>query len=232
MSNTWKLVVVAGFVASLTALAGCGEKKHEGAKGDAGSKSESAKDDDSSSLTPEEQMAKQAEETRKALKDAAGGKEIKAVDTKELKALLPETIAGAKRTGVESQKMNQGGMEYSTTNANYDPPQEEGGDGKPKPSYRVQIMDLGNLSGGMAMGFAMWATMEVEKETETGYEKSVKVNGYPALEKYDRESKSGELQVFVAKRFILEVSGNDATIEQIRAAVDAIDTGKLAGLAK
>jgi hypothetical protein len=38
--------------------------------------------------------------------------------------------------------------------------------------------------------------------------------------------------VYVAKRFVLQVSGHDATIEQIRAVVDGIDVDKLAALAK
>lgn len=219
-----------GVLAALAALPACGgDDGDKPSKGDAAK--ESASDsDDAGGMPTEEEMQKQADETRKALAEAAGGKEIKAVDPKEMKALLPETLGGAKRRNAESQHINQGGMDISTTRASYDPEPTEG-DTQP-PSFDVEIMDLGNLSGAMAMGFTAWAMTQYERETDTGYEKTTKYKGYPAVEKYDSESKNGELQVYAAKRFLVKVSGNDATIEQIRAAMDTIDVAKIASLGK
>jgi hypothetical protein len=225
-----RLATAVCVLASFSALAACGG-------GDGGSPPKGDSSDGSSSapagpggMPTEAQMQQQADETRRALAEMSGGKEIKAVDPKEMKALLHETLGGAKRNNAESSRMSQGGIDIATARANYDPEATEGD--TPNPSFSVEIMDLGNLSGAMAVGFTSWAMTQFERDTETGYEKTTKYKDHPAVEKYDRESKSGELQVYVAKRFLVKVSGNDATIEQIREAVDALDVGKVASLAK
>jgi hypothetical protein len=230
MAKRWALtaaVVAAGLAAGCGKDGGGAERSAEKSSSDAAA----ATDTDASPPT-EKEMADQAEQTRKALAQMNGGKEVKAVDAKDLKALLPDAIAGAKRRNAESQKISQMGMDISTTRASYDPEQAAEGEAAPQPSFNVEIMDLGNLGGSMAMSYAAWSLTQYEKETDAGYEKTTKYKGFPGMEKYDRESKYGELHVYVAKRFILQVSGNDATIEQIRAAVDAIDVGKLESLAK
>jgi hypothetical protein len=229
MSKSTARVAVVGLVAALAALAACG-KGDDGGKTPAKGDDASAAPSDPGAMPTPEQMAKQAEDTRKALAEMSGGKDIKAVEPMELKALLPETLAGAKRSNAQASRMNQGGIEIATTRASYDPEATEGD--TPKPSFSVEIMDLGNLSGAMSMGFTSWAMTQFENVTDTGYEKTTKYKDHPAVEKYDNESKSGELQVYVAKRFLVKVSGNDTTIEQIRAAVDTVDLGKIASLAK
>ena len=94
MSNSSKLVVAAGLFVALLVVAGCG-KKDDAAAGAA--PKEDAAATDASGMPTEEQMAKQAEDTRKALAAMHGGKDIKAVEGKELKALLPAEMGGAKR---------------------------------------------------------------------------------------------------------------------------------------
>ena len=230
MSKSTARVAVVGLVAALAALAACG-KGDDGGKAPAKGDDASADSSNADAMPTPEQMEKQAADTRKALAEMSGGKEIKAVDPKEIKALLPATLGGAKRTSAESQHMNQGGMDIATTRASYDPEPAEG-DAAAKPGFNVEIMDLGNLSGAMSMGFTAWATTQFERETDSGYEKTTKYKGYPAVEKYENEGKSGELQVYVGKRFIVQVSAHDATIEQIRAAMDALDVEKIAALAK
>jgi len=231
MSNSSKLVVAAGLFLALSVAAGCGKKDEGAAKspGAGAAPKADAAATDGNGMPTEEQMAKQAEDTRKALAEMHGGKDIKAVEGKDLKALLPAEMAGAKRGSVESQHINQGGIDITTTKTSYQAESAEG-DTAAKPGFSVEITDLGNMSGTMTMGFAAWSMTQYDKETDTGYEKTTKYKGYPAMEQYDRESKSGELQVFVAKRFVVKVSGNDATIEQIRGAVDGIDLAKLGSL--
>lgn len=222
-------MTIAALAACLAACGGGEEKKHDPAKsgtetGKAAKESAKESAHEEEQLSPEEQMAKQAEETRKSLKEMNKGKEIKAVEPARIKALLPESIAGAKRGSVESQHQDMMGMDISTVEARY---RTESGDG---PGYHVKITDIGNLSGAMAGPYTMWATMSFERENGSRYEKTVKVAGFPGVEEYDSEGKDGKLQALVAKRFVVEVDGNDCTIEQIRAAMDALDLGKLKAL--
>lgn len=56
----------------------------------------------------------------------------------------------------------------------------------------------------------MWVrNMGYEKETETGYEKSTQVAGFPGFEKWDTQRKDGEVNAFVNKRFILQLEGSN-----------------------
>lgn len=51
---------------------------------------------------------------------------------------------------------------------------------------------------------ASWASVEIDRETETGYEKSTVLGGNKAFEKYDTRSRRGEIKVLVGGRFIAE----------------------------
>jgi len=79
--------------------------------------------------------------------------------------------------------------------------------------------------------FAMFLSADYEKETEDGYEKSVKVGEYPGWEKWNSGSKDGELNAVVGKRFLLTLEGNG--IESTKVLYDlaqATDLAKLAGM--
>lgn len=79
--------------------------------------------------------------------------------------------------------------------------------------------------------FAMFLSAGYEKETEDGYEKSVKVGEHPGWEKWNSQGKDGELNAVVAKRFLLTLEGNG--IESTKVLYDlarATDLTKLAGM--
>ena len=181
---------------------------------------------DSAAGTAETDPAKAAEQMREGLKQLNAGKDIKALAPSDLKKFLPETIGAAKRSNSKAEHVSMMGMDIATAEADYEP--EAAPDATEHPSFHVKITDLGNVSGAMLGGFASWAMVKTESETETGYEKSVDYKGYPGQETYDRESKYGSLNLYVAKRFTVEVHGNDATIEQVKAIVDGLDLAKLA----
>jgi hypothetical protein len=79
--------------------------------------------------------------------------------------------------------------------------------------------------------FTMFLSAGYEKETEDGYEKSVKVGEHPGWEKWNSQGKDGELNAVVAKRFLLTLEGNG--IESTKVLYDlaqATDLAKLAGM--
>ena len=47
----------------------------------------------------------------------------------------------------------------------------------------------------MMMGLAAWSMMEMDKETENGYEKTSKIGDNKSYEKYDNGDKDGEIAV-------------------------------------
>ena len=54
---------------------------------------------------------------------------------------------------------------------------------------KLEITDMGSAQGVMLM--AGWASIESEKQTETGYEKTAKVDGRIVHEEWDTARKSG-----------------------------------------
>lgn len=73
---------------------------------------------------------------------------------------------------------------------------------------RVKITDSA-YNALMLLPFSWVTNTGYEKETETGYEKAVKIAGFPGLEKWNTESKDGELTLVANKRYIVELEGND-----------------------
>ncbi|MGQ0704417.1 MAG: hypothetical protein ACT4PM_14985, partial [Gemmatimonadales bacterium] len=90
--------------------------------------------------------------------------------------------------------------------------------------------DVGAMAGMAAFATFAWATAEIDRETESGYERTVSTKGYKGYEKYDRSRKSGEVSLIVANRFVVEIDGYDVSMDQMKAALDRIDLGKLEGM--
>ena len=57
--------------------------------------------------------------------------------------------------------------------------------------------------------FLLFVTQGYKKETQASYERAVKVGDYPAWERWDSTTKSGELNVLVAGRFVVQLDGVD-----------------------
>ena len=168
-------------------------------------------------------FAKLAEQQRQALTQANGGKEITAVAGATLKALLPETLAGMKRTSATAEKNQMMGVDMSHADGEY-----EGQEGT---SISLQITDVGNLSGPMKMGMTGWTMAQYDRQTDTGYEKTATYSGYKGVEEYDNESKSGSIRVFVPERFIVELNGNGIPMDTLKQALNQIDLKKVASAA-
>jgi hypothetical protein len=151
--------------------------------------------------------------------DGTEGKKVEPVNFRELKALLPESLPGLKRTSAEGEKTSAFGVKVSEAHASYD--NEEGA------NVSVKITDMGSVSGLMGMATLGWAYADVDRETDEGYEKTTTFKGHKALEKYSTESKNGELSIFVAGRFIVNVEGSNVEMSYIKEVAGKIDLGAL-----
>jgi hypothetical protein len=214
-------LAIGGFCLSVLSMVGCGqntsEKRLEEASKkmeEAGKKMEEAAKEGGASMG--EAMKKMGE----AL-GAATGKKVTPVDFRELKALLPEALPGMKRTRAEGERAAAMGLNISKAEGEY---QKEGS------SVHISLMDMGTLSSMAAMATVGWAMAEIDKETETGYEKTSTYQGYKSHEEYSRKSQDGEVTVLVADRFVVEVRGNNLPMEGIMAALGNVDLSKLAGM--
>lgn len=142
----------------------------------------------------------------------------KVVDPGALQNLLPGSVAGFSRTSVESSGGGAIGINVSDATAEFG-----GGD----QSFHLKIADTG------AMGaLAGIVNVQSNRQTETGYEKTMLQDGNMVTEKWDNQSKSGTYSVLVAKRFLVEAEGSAPSIDTLKSAVAAVNLGQLAALAK
>lgn len=151
------------------------------------------------------------------------GKATDAVDFRVLKELLPEDINGMPRTSSDGEKNSAMGFTMSRAEARYE---TQGTNA----SIRIEISDAGAMTGMAAMAAFAWASMEVDRETETGYEKTTTIKGYRGYEKFDRQTNFAELSILVGGRFMVELEGNEVGIDGLKAALDKLDLGKLEGM--
>ena len=97
-------------------------------------------------------------------------------------------------------------------------------------SVDVKVVDSGFAS----LLIAPWSMMLASgysRETSEGYEKAVTVNGQPAFEKWNSDSKNGELNILVNKRFLVSIEGDEiADTKPLHEFASKMDFGKLAGL--
>ena len=152
----------------------------------------------------------------------SGGKDVQPVDFRKLREMLPETLAGMKRVDVTGQSGEAMGIRGSSATARYT---DAAG-----ASLNVDISDMGSLSG--LAGLASRFDPSMDKETETGYERTSKVNGQIVHERYDRRAKSGEISIILAERFNVAVRGNGVDAATLQAAIKQIDMAGLVALAK
>lgn len=158
------------------------------------------------------------EQAAKQLEGAANGEGPKPVDTAALQALLPASIGSYQRTAIESAGVGGIGAKAEATYANGDK------------QIRLEIVDIAGL--GAVAGIAGAMGVEQNREDADGYERTRTVDGAIQTEKWNKSSQSGSLGTQVAGRFMVQAEGEAGSIDELKAAVAAIDRGKLESLAK
>jgi hypothetical protein len=165
-----------------------------------------------------EEMSRRAEAAAKQIESGEAGP---VTDPDVLKGYLPASVAGYARGDVSASSGGAGGIEGSQADARY-----EKGDA----SIRLEVTDLG--SAGALAGMASAFKVKSSRETGTGYEKVDTVGGRMTTESYDRTSKHGEYGVLVGERFMVQATGDGASMDELKAAVNAVGLPRLEALAK
>jgi hypothetical protein len=148
----------------------------------------------------------------------SGGKDAQPIDFHRLKDMLPEALPGMQRLGASGQGGEAMGLKGSSATARYS-------DGKDA-SITIEIADMASLSGLTAL--ASRFDPNIEKETDTGYERTRRVDGQLVHERYDRASRSGELGIVLADRYAVTVRGHGVPAEALAGALKRVDLTRLA----
>ena len=153
---------------------------------------------------------------------ATGGKKVETMDFRELKSMLPGSLGNLKRTEATGEKSGAMGITISHAEGNY-----SSDDGK---AIVLKISDIGSLTAVTGMTGYAWAANEIDRESDNEYEKSTTFKGYKALEKYNKQSHSGNLSVLIGGRFVVEAQGSNVDMNAIKAALGGVDLKKLDGM--
>lgn len=200
-------------------LTACGGSSNESAENDTAEETAAAASSSADSESDEpESITEAMNEAQKALQESGATKEV--VNFRELKKLLPESMMGMERTEFSGEKAGAFGFNMSNAQAKY-----QEGDKR----IEVNIVDVAGVSAAM-MGMASWATIEVDRESNEGYERTTTIDGHKAFEKYNTRQKSGELNLIVSERFIVSLEGRNIEEGDLRKALDQLSINKLAGL--
>jgi hypothetical protein len=203
------------FVTVLLILSGCG-------KGGDNQPNDNQNSDEKTGVKSMDDFVDNMKEVQKNMEE---GQKYEVVDFRDLKALLPESLGDLNRTNAQGEK--NGTMGFTISKAEADYYNEDN-----SKSLNIEITDLAGASGFAGLAAWGWAMVDIDKETETGYEKTTKYKGHKAYEKYDNEGVYGSLEVLVSGRFMVNIDGNNVPMETIQSALDEIDIAKLESMSK
>jgi hypothetical protein len=141
------------------------------------------------------------------------------IPAQELKALLPEAIGDLKRESYEAQGGQAMGFAGSSAKGSY-----AAGDRR----VNLSITDAGGLAG--LAGLAGWASMTVDRETNTEIEKVYKQGSRTVREEYRKDGSHGEVTMILANGVIVEADGDQVDLAGLKKIVEGIDLSKLEGM--
>lgn len=138
------------------------------------------------------------------------------VDFHILLGLLPPSLSGMQRGTPKGEANAALGMKTSSAEVDF------AGNGNAR--VNVSIKD-----GSAVSGLAGLAEMAQSQTSEQGdsYEKNETLSGQNVHEKWDASSRHGQLSLIVAKRFGVDVTGDNVDMDVLKRALAQVDLGKL-----
>lgn len=135
------------------------------------------------------------------------------ISYKELKAMMPDKLLGMDRSNLEGSKSGAMGFTVSQASATYKEDDKK---------IEVTMVDATGLGIARA-SMAAWLTIEIDKESDDGYERTTTIDGQKAFEEYDRSRKRGKLSIFAHERIIVNLEGRNVEEGDLRKALDKLD---------
>ncbi len=192
--------VILFLFASIMTLAACNNKAKQD-NSTSGNESGTKTNTPVESTLPATDMAKALE----AMKN------LPALSTDQLKAMLPETLLDLKR----SKFSVNSGMGFGVAEADY----KNEDDSK---RFRVQIFDCAGTAGAAYYNMMYWG-LNMEQEDESGYKKSITYNGAKAIESYEKDSDQYGLLFPASNRLLVQVEGDHTGLDAVKQAANSLN---------
>ena len=153
---------------------------------------------------------------------APAAESVEPVDSAKLLPFLPENIDGFVAEKPQGSTSTAMGFQLTEVSRVYHKGSVDGDE-----TVTVKLTDGGGNQFFMA---AHAATAEFKTENAEGYEKGLKVDGFPAIERYTTESRDGSLTVFVAGRYLVEIDIDGLDSKEMQVWWKKLDAKKLVSL--
>jgi hypothetical protein len=144
------------------------------------------------------------------------------VDFSKLLPLLPEAPAGWTADKAEGSTADVGGFKLTNVHRDY-----RKGEGNDAPTAAISILDSVSNPDYVIATTAAW---NLNSESGEGYSKSVKVDGNPGFEAYEKDQKHGTLWVMVARRYFVQIELTNLDPKELQEWVKRVDLKKLAAI--
>jgi hypothetical protein len=165
-----------------------------------------------------DQMARGLQQMAQGFAQMAQGA-AKSVDYEQLKPLLPD-VDGWTKSGVKGEQVSAP-VSMSRAEARY---------ARENSRVELEIVDTA-LSQLLLAPMSMFLAVGYAERSDDGFKRAARIGGPPGIEEWNVESKRGEVTAVVANRFIVKATGHDvASLDPVKAVVEAVDLSKLASL--
>jgi hypothetical protein len=151
----------------------------------------------------------------------ANRKPVPPVSYKVLLDYLPKSFDGMKADEPKGETTAYGEWQYSSAEGRYH--SEDG-----KKSVKIGVFDYAHIPL-LYAPFQMIMNMKMSTESTEGYERSTKIAGFPAHEKWTKSGEESEVTIMVADRFVLTTTTQGLGEDAARKIAESLDIKGLAG---
>ncbi len=150
-----------------------------------------------------------------------GGNSVEAVDFRELRTIMPDRIRNMEKGKSNGERTGALGFRISQVDQIF---YEEDGNGE----IEISVVDLGGLKNVASMGLD-WLKLDVDRETDEGYERTRTYREHPVLDKCDNMSGTMrcEMTAFVSRRFVVSLKSKDMEAGMLERILEDMDIRKL-----
>jgi hypothetical protein len=150
----------------------------------------------------------------------ANRKPVAPVSYKVLLDYLPRSIDGMKADEPKGETTAYGEWQYSSAEGRYH--SEDG-----NKSVKVGLFDYAHIPL-LYAPFQMIMNMKMSTESTEGYERSTKIAGFPAHEKWTKDGQDNEVTIMVADRFVLTTTTHGLGEDSAKKLAESLDLKGLA----
>ncbi|HKP32497.1 MAG TPA: hypothetical protein VJT83_07205 [Chitinophagaceae bacterium] len=181
----------------LAACSGSSKKTEVTEESKDGTTTETTKEESGSSTTTTTSL----DESQKRVDEL---KKIPPLTNDEMKALFPQEVMGMKR---KSFSVNSA-MGYASGEATYEL--------NDSTHYKVTVFDCAGEAGAGFYGMKVLAGMNIEREDDNGYEKTINFKGSKAWESYRKNNNEYTLNLLDNERFWVAFEGENTGLDNLK----------------